>query len=257
MVYPPGQGKSGEYLMQLWRRYLEQFAEHEGDVEAQIVVASYHAAEVFGFLSLALDRDGRRKDLIADRVEQFAEASRRAEGFGNCLVNATFSFYNHMNTLCHQFSDGNDSAEKLIQGVDEQVHARVRQASQIERSALALRAAFPLLGVMTLILGQGTKATSAIRQVEERFAAGSGRAGSEWEHLLNALYRTVEMMQLFVTLSDAELKNQAQQIATLFKEEDQTPDLKLKLRNGFCRLFELGHLLTNHLDETILSLDDR
>jgi hypothetical protein len=251
MVFPPGQGKSGEYLMQLWRGYLEQSAEHEGDVERQIVVAAYHAAEVFGFLSLSLDRDQRHRALIEERLEHFREGSRKARGFGNCLVNATFALYNHMNTLSHQFSAGNASAEKLILGVDEQVRARVQQASQIERSALALRAAFPLLGLMTVVLGEGTKATSAIRQVEERFAAGSSRAGTETDHLLNALYRLVEMMQILVSLSDSELKDQVQQIAEAFKEDDQTPNLQLKLRNGFCRLFELGHLLTTHLDEII------
>jgi len=251
MVYPPGQGKSGEYLMQLWRRYLEQLAEREGDVEAQIVVGSYHAAEIFGFLSVSLDRDKRFRSLISERLDFFREGSRNAQGFGDCLVNATFTLYNHMNTLCHQFSHGNASAEGLIEGIDEQVHARVKQASQVERSAAALRAAFPLLGLMTLYLREGPQAATAIRQVEERFVAGSRRAGTEWEHLLNALYRLVEMMQLFVTLSDVELKDQVQQIASLFEEEDQAPDLQLKLRNGFCRLFELGHLLTTHLDEII------
>lgn len=237
--------------MQLWRRYLEQFAEHEGDVEAQIVVASYHAAELFGFLSLSLDRDRRLRSLILERLETFQEGSRKAEIFDDRLVNATFALYNHMNTLCHQFSAGNDSAESLIRGVDEQVRARVQQACQLARSAAALRAAFPLLSLMTLVLGGGSPATDAIRQVEERFAAASGRAGTDVDHLLNALYRLVEMMQLFVTLSDVALKDQVQQIATRFKEEDQTPDLQLKLRNGFCRLFELGHLLTTHLDEII------
>jgi hypothetical protein len=251
MVYPPGQGKSGEYLMRLWRRYLELFAEREGNVEAQIVVASYHVAELFGFLSLSLDRDGKLRNLIMERQEYFREGSRRAEGFNECLVNATFALYNHMNTLCHQFSAGNDSAESLIQGIDEQVRSRMQQARQLERAAAALRAAFPLLSLMTLVLGEGTSATVAIRQVEGRFAAGSGRAGTDEDHLLNALYRLVEMMQIFVALSDFELKDQVQQIASVFKEEDQAPDLQLKLRNGFSRLFELGHLVTTHLDEII------
>jgi hypothetical protein len=237
--------------MQVWRRHLEQFAERDGDAEAQIVTASYDAAELFGFLSLSLDRGRRLRGLIEERLEHFREGARRAEGFGNCLVNATFAIYNHINTLSHQFAAGNPSAESLIQGIDEQVRARVLQASQIERSAAALRAAFPLLSLMTLVLGEGTQAMPAIRQVKERFAAGSSRAGTEVEHLLNALYRLVEMMQLFVTLSDAELRDQAQQIASLFQEEDRTPDLQLKLRNGFCRLFELGHLLATHLDEII------
>jgi hypothetical protein len=28
-------------------------------------------------------------------------------------------------------------------------------------------------------------------------------------------------------------------------------DPMLKVRNGFCRLFELGHLVTTHLDEIL------
>jgi hypothetical protein len=251
MVFPPGQGKSGEYLMRLWRRYLEQLAENEGDVERQIIIGSYHAAEIFGFLSLSLDRKQRYQALILARLEHFRAGSLRAEDFGDCLVTATFSLYNHINTLCHQFSTGNASAESLIHRIDEQVHSRVQQATQMERSAAAMEATFPLLSLMTLILGEGTAATEVIRQVEERFGAASARASNEGEHLLNALYRLVEMMQLFVTLSDAELKDQVSQIASLFADDDQTPNLQLKLRNGFCRLFELGHLLTTHLDEII------
>ncbi len=251
MVYPPGQGKSGEYLMRLWRRYLEQFAEKEGDLEAQIVIGSYHAAEVFGFLSQSLDRSGKFGPLISERLEYFREGAQRAKVFDDRLVTATFTLYNHMNTLCHQFACGNASAEDLIGGVDEQVHERVRQSNPVERSAAALRAAFPLLSLMTLCLREGKDAAAAVRKVEERFAAGSNRAETDWEQLLNALYRMVEMMQLFVALSDVELKDQVQQIAARFEEEDQTTNLQLKLRNGFCRLFELGHLLTTHLDEII------
>ena len=46
MIYPPGQGQFGQYLMQLWRDYLEQYADREGDVEGQAIVAAYHAVEV-------------------------------------------------------------------------------------------------------------------------------------------------------------------------------------------------------------------
>ncbi len=251
MVYPPGQGKSGEYLMTLWRSYLEQLAERDGDAQAQIIVASYHAAELFGFLSQSLDGGRKLRGLIDTRLEHFREGKRKAVGFDDCLVNATFAIYNHMNTLCRQFSAGNESAESLIRSVDSHVHDQVREALQLERSATALRAAFPLLSLITLVLGEGTPATAAIRQLEERFAAASGRASTAMDHLLNALYRLVEMMQLLVILSDVELKGQVGQIATVFKDEDQTPDLQLKLRNGFCRLFELGHLLTTHLDAII------
>jgi len=64
MVYPPGQGKSGDYLMQLWRDYLEQYAESEGDVNRQIIIGSYHAVEVFASLSMTFDREGRYRELI-------------------------------------------------------------------------------------------------------------------------------------------------------------------------------------------------
>jgi hypothetical protein len=251
MVYPPGQGKSGEYLMNLWRGYLEQSAESDGNVQAQIIVAAYHAAELFGFLSLSLDREQKIRTLIQARLDLYREGAHRAQSFDDSLVNASFTIYNHMNTLCRQFSSGNDSAENLINSVDEYVHSRVQEAGQIDRSAAALRATFPLLSMITLVLGEGTPATDAIRQIEERFATASGCAGTAVDHLLNALYRMVEMMQLWVMLSDTELRDQVQQIATVFKEEDQTPDLQLKLRNGFSRLFELGHLLATHLDEIL------
>jgi len=251
MVYPPGQGRSGEMLKRLWRQYLEQSAANDGDVEAQIVVGAYHSAEIFGFLSLSLDRERRFRKLIDQRMEFFREGVRRAREFGDRLVTASFTLYNHLNTLCHQFSGGHPSAKDLMQGIDEQVRDRIQQDSQIARSAEALRACFPLLGLMTLYLRDDAKAAAAVRRVEERFAAGSGKAVTEWDHMLNALYRLVEMMQLFVALSDSELNDQAQQIATQFQEDDRTPDLQLKLRNGFCRLFELGHLITTHLDATI------
>jgi hypothetical protein len=251
MVYPPGQGKSGEYLMELWRGYLEQSAESDGNVQSQIIVAAYHAAELFGFLSLSLDREQKLRSLIQARLDLYREGAHRAQSFDDSLVNATFAIYNHMNTLCRQFSSGSDSAENLINSVDEFVHSRIQAAGQQDRSAAALRAAFPLLSMITLVLGEGTAATSVVRQIEERFAAASSLAGTAVDHLLNALYRMVEMMQLWVILSDPELKDQVQQIAAAFKEEDQTPDLQLKLRNGFSRLFELGHLLTVHLDEIL------
>ena len=251
MVYPPGQGKSGEYLMDLWRRYLEQLAGKDGDPASQIVTASYHAAELLGFLSLSLDRNRKYRSLILERIECFHKFSAKAGSFEDCLVNASFAIYNHMNTLCHQFTGGNTSAAELVRSVDEQVRTVVQRASQVERATAALRAAFPLLSMMALVLVQGTPATAAIRKVEERFAAGSGRSASDRDHLLNALYRLVEMMQLLVGLSDPELKDQVQQIADVFKEEDQTSDHLSKIRNGFCRLFELSHLLATHLDEVL------
>jgi len=248
MVYPPGQGESGQYLMELWRRYLEQYAEQEGDVEGQIVVGSYYAAEIFGSLSKMLDRGGKHRDLIEQRIGYFREGRRRAETFDDRMVNATFSLYNHLNTLSHQFTEGNAQAEDLIRQIDAQVHLQTEAGGQIRRSAAALSASFPLLSLMTLVLTRGQSSASAIRQVEQRFAAGAGRSTSDWETLLNALYRAVEMMQILVLLSDADLRDQVEQMAARFQEEDQSADLRLKLRNGFCRLFELGHLLTTHLD---------
>ena len=38
MAYPPGQGKSGQVLMDLWRKYLEQYAGHDGRIEDQMLV---------------------------------------------------------------------------------------------------------------------------------------------------------------------------------------------------------------------------
>jgi len=247
----PGQGNSEEYLLELWRRHLEQLAENEGDIELQIIVGSYHAAEVLGFLSLSLDRSRKHRDLILARLAHFRAGSLQASEFEDCLVTATFTIYNHMNTLCHQFSAGNSQAKSLIRRVDEQVHERVRDADQMQRSASALQAAFPLLSLMTLMLGEETSAAPVIRQVEERFSAASARAGNAAEHLLNALYRLVEMMQLFVTLSNAGLKDRVSEIAVVFADDDQARNLQMKLRNGFCRLFELGHLLSTHLDEIL------
>ena len=252
MVYPPGQGRSGQYLMQLWRKYLEQYAENDGKVEDQIVVGSYYSAEVFGFLSLTLDREGKFRNLIEQRVRYFSDGSQKARIFGDHLVNATFGIYNHLNTLCRQFGAGSASALDLIEKVDTHVHHRIESANQIERSTAAIRAAFPLLGLMTLVLDRGGLLTPAIRKVEQRFAAGASQSKSDWDHLLNGLYRMVEMMQLFVVLSDADLRAQVDQIASRFEEEDQSADTRLKLRNGFCRLFELTHLLTTHLDEILV-----
>jgi len=68
---------------------------------------------------------------------------------------------------------------------------------------------------------------------------------------LNALYRIVEMMQLLALLTDPELKDQITQIASRFQEEDQSREIPIKMRNGFCRFFELGHLLITHVDAVV------
>lgn len=251
MVYPPGQGKSGPYLMQLWRRYLEQYADHEGSVEEQVVVALYHAAEIFGLLALTLDRGEKYRKVTEQRIGFFEQGSQQARTFGDCLVNGTFSLYNHINTLAHLLTDGSEPAGNLIREVDVQVHSRVESAEQGERAAAALCAAFPLLSLITIASDKKNAVTGAIRQVEQRFIGASAQAVSPQDRLLNGLYRMVEMMQLFAALSDQELLDQALQIAARFQEEDHTRDPILKMRNGFGRLFELGHLVTVHLDEVL------
>jgi hypothetical protein len=171
--------------------------------------------------------------------------------FRDCLINATFSIYNSLNTLSHQFTEGNAEAAALIKKVDEQAHLSTAAAEPVQRSAAALRACFPLLGLITIALDEDQVMTQTIRRIEQRFAAGANAASSEWDHLVNALYRVVEMIQLFLLLTDPDLKDQINQIATRFKEEDQTKELRAKLRNGFCRLFELGHILVAHVDEMV------
>jgi len=251
MIYPPGQGKSGYFLMQLWRDYLEQYADKEGDVDGQTVVAAYHSVEILSALSRNLDRECRYRALMDQRLSYFHEGIERATDFPGRLINATFSIYNSLNTLSHQFTEGNSEASSLIGKVDEQVHLSTESGEPVQQSAAALRACFPLLGLITIALDQDQVMTQTIRHIEQRFAAGAKAAVSEWEHLVNALYRVVEMIQLFALLTDPDLKDQISQIATRFKEEDQARELSLKLRNGFCRLFELGHLLVTHVDEMV------
>ncbi len=237
--------------MQLWRDYIEQYADKEGDVEGQTVVAAYSAVEVFAAFSRMLDRDNQYKSLIDQRLYFFHEGIKRASDFRDCLINATFSIYNSLNTLGHQFTEGNAEASTLIGKTDEQVHQSTESAEPVQRSAAALRACFPLLGLIAIALDQDGLMTDVIRQLEQRFAAGARAAASDWEHLLNALYRVVEMIQVFALLIDPDLKDQINQIATRFKEEDQGRELRPKLRNGFCRLFELGHLLITHVDALV------
>ncbi len=237
--------------MQLWRHYLEEYAENDGNPRRQVVVGAYHADEILGFLSRMLDREGKYKETIDHRIGLFEEGRNRAKDFDDHLVNASFSLYNHLNTLSLQFASGNLAAGQLLQQIDEQVHLKTRPTDQVERSAAALNAAFPLLSLMALVLNQTATTATAIRQVEQRFVAGTTSARTGLERLINALYRIVEMMQIVVSVSDSALKEQVRQIAAHFQDEDQDPDLTLKLRNGFCRLFELGHLLVTHLDEVL------
>jgi hypothetical protein len=248
MIYPPAQGKSGQHLMQLWREYLEQYADKEGDVEGQSVVAAYHTVEILTFLSRTFDKTGRYKEVIDQRLSFFREGSKHAEGFLDCVINATFSIYNSLNVIGHQLTEGNAEAAELIRKVDDQVHKSAESEDAVERSAAALRAGFPLLGLVSIVLDNDQAMINVIRQVEQRFAAGTKSASSNWEQLLNALYRIVELMQVFALLTDPDLKDQINQVATRFQEEDQAKELRFKLRNGFCRFFELGHLLAGQVD---------
>ena len=248
MASPAGTGKSGGYLTALWRRYLEDYAEGNGSAERQIVVGAYHSVEIFGSLSATLDRDGRYHDLIEERIETFREGAKLAASFEDCVLNAAFALYNHLNTLSHEFTSGNSEAEALVRQIDEQVKTRAQSGDAMERAAAALRACFPLLSLITLVKDQSFSVTPAIRMVQQRFAALDARAATSQEQLLNALYRLVEMMQIFVTVSDPELRSEVQPIAARFQKEDMDADLLSKLRNGFCRLFELGHLVASQLD---------
>jgi hypothetical protein len=251
MTYPPGQGRSGEHLMQLWRGYLEQYADNEGDVEAQTVVAANHTVEILTSLSRILDRNNRYRELIDQRLDIFREAGKRAQVFEDRLLNAAFSLYNSLNTLGHQFTEGNIEASSLLQRVDEQVHRSIQSAGSSGRSAAALRACFPLVSLIAITLDQKQAMTNAIRHVERRFASGAEAAGSDWEHAWNALYRIVEMMQILTVMTDTGLTDQIHQIASRFQEEDRNQELRVKLRNGFCRFFELSHLLATQVDAMV------
>ena len=251
MVYPPGQGKSGNFLMNLWRKYLEEYADRDGDVEGQIVTGANSTVEILTSLCRTLDGRDRYKDVIDQRIAIFEEGTRQAAVFEDRLLNATFSIYNSLNTLSHQFAEGNAQALGMIRSVDEQAQQSIKSGTQIGRSAAALRACFALVGLMTIALDEQQAMTQAIRQLEQRFSSGAQAAATEWEHLLNALYRIVEMMQLLALLTDPALKDRIEQIASRFQEEDQVREIPLKMRNGFCRFFELGHLIITHVDAAV------
>jgi hypothetical protein len=251
MIYPPGQGKSGQHFMALWRAYLEQYAEKEGNAEDQAIAGANYTVEVLVSFSRKLDRENRYKQLIDQRYSIFREASEQAETFADCLLNATFSIYNCLNTLSHQFTEGSETASALIAKVDEQAHLSAEFGNQIDKAAAALCASFALLSLLAITIDQDQPMTHAIRQVEQRFASAAKVVSTDLELLLNALYRMVEMMQIVALSTDPELRNQIDQIATRFQEEDQEKELPKKLRNGFCRFFELAHLMITHVDEMI------
>jgi hypothetical protein len=251
MIYPPGQGKSGQYLMSLWRDYLERYADQEGDAESQSITGAYYSVEVLTAFSRTLDRNDRYKELIDQRYSIFREGSKQAESFPDCLLNATFSIYNCLNTLSHQLTEGNESAVSLIHKVDEQVRRGAESGMQLDRSSAALRASFALISLIAITVNQSPPVTRSIQQVEQRFASAAKAAVSDWDRLLNPLYRIVEMMQILALLSDPELADQINQIASRFKEEDQEKGIPQKTRNGFCRLFELAHLMITRVDSIV------
>jgi hypothetical protein len=251
MIYPPGQGKSGNYLMKLWREYLEQYADQEGNVEKQIITGANFSVEILTALSRTLDGKKRYRNLIDQRTALFQEGTRQAGIFEHRLLNATFSIYNGLNTLAHQFSEGNPEAADMIKSIDEQAHLSIKSGTHADRSAAAMRAGFALLALMTIALDEQRAMTRAIRKLEQRFAGGERAAASDWDHLLNALYRSVEMMQLLALLTDPDLGDRITQIASRFQEEDQTKAIPMKMRNGFCRFFELGHLLITQVDAMV------
>jgi hypothetical protein len=251
MIYPPGQGKSGQRLMTLWRNYLEQYADKDGNAESQTIVGAYKSVEILDQFSRIIDRENRYKPLIDQRYSLFEEASKQADSFPDCLLNASFAIYNGLNTLSHQFTDGNASAAALIRKVDEQVRLSVESGRQIDRSAAAVRASFALIGLIAITLDQDQLMTGAIRHVEQRYSSAASAASSNWEHLVNALYRVVETMQILALLTEPDLKDQINQIASRFQEEDREKNPTLKLRNGFCRFFEFGHLVTTQVDSML------
>jgi hypothetical protein len=248
MTYLSEEGKSGLYLTELRDNYLAQYSAKEGDVEAQIIIAAYNSVHVLTALAKILDRDSRYSEMIDQRSLIFNEAGKQARIYTDCLLCAAFSIYNTMNTLCHQLTEGNEQSARLIQTIDEQVHQSINSTEPLARPAAALRACFPLLGLITIASDEQQLMTDAIRHVEQRYSAGAKAARSDADHLVNALYRLVEMLQIFSLLTDADLKDQIDQIATTFKDEDLPKDLPLKIRNGFCRLFEFGHLLASQIN---------
>ncbi len=251
MTYRPGQENSGSRLTELWRQYLEEYADREGDPEGQIIAGANSAVEILVALSQTLNHDNLYDDLIDQRLALYEEGKRQASVFADRLLNATFSIYNSLNTLAHQFAKGNTEAVALIKSVDEQAHLSIASGTQVDRSAAAMRASFALLGLMTIAADEHQAMTVAIRKLEQRFGDGARACTSDWDHLLNALYRAVEMLQLFTLITDSALKDQVAQTASRFQEEDQNRDILLKMRNGFCRLFELGYILVTRVDALV------
>jgi hypothetical protein len=182
--------------MALWRRYLEEFAEAEPDVEAQVVVAAYHTVEVFGALGLLLDRERHLRPLIEARNGYFRKGVERAATFDEKLMVAAYGLYNHLNTLARQFAGSGRQGLEFVEAVEKSVEAALELSAPSARASAALRAAFPLLGFMTLMLDPEKRLIEAIRKVEQRFAAGDGKAAGDWDHLLNALYRLVDAAAL-------------------------------------------------------------
>jgi len=251
MRVPQSHEESGEDLLRLWRQYLQDYAEAEGNLEQQIIDGAYRSAEVLAVLSRKMDRNGRWAGVINQRNGYFEEGGRRAQVFEDRLITATFTLYNHFNTLAHEFTEENVEAGNLISQIDAGVQERMEGAAPVERCAAAMEASFPLLVLMTLALDPMEEMTGAVRELEVRFSSSLGRTSSPSERLVNALYRVVEILQLFTVASESELRDPAGEIAARFQEEDRSPELGHKLRNGFCRLFELSHLAATQLNNVL------
>jgi hypothetical protein len=250
MTYPPGQGKSGSYLMALWRQYLERCAESADHPHGLALAGAYHASAIFAFLLQRLSCGPDPAPGVIGGI-RLPDYNLRADKLDEHLADASIRLYANVSALGEKFAAGNPDAQSLIQQIRAEAQERLKSESMIEKAGLALRASFPILSLVTLVIDEKGSAGDVIRLVENRFLSGAEKAVSTHEQIWNALYRMVEMMQILVTLSDAELKNQVQQITARFEEEDQAGDPLKKVGNGFCRLFELGHLLTTHLDEIL------
>ncbi len=244
MTHPPARHDPSLPLMEIWRRYLEQYADHEEDAAAQALVAAHHAFEILTALARILDPRERYRALIDRRAAIFAQGRLEARTHPDRMLNAAFSLYNALNTLGHQLTGEDPEARGLIAAVDARVRAEVESAEPDGRVAAALGACFPLLGLVTIAADGAGELTDPIRHVERRFAEGMRAARSDRERLLGALYRMVEMTQLLALATEPGLRDRIDQVATRFREEDRAADPALKERNGFCRFFELCHILT-------------
>ncbi len=248
MTDPTGRGPSGGSLEALGRAYLEAYAKREGDVRGQILLGADGAAGVLSILARTLGGAPACGDLVDERIGRLEQGRRGARSFEDRLANASCAIYNSLDALGRLYAEGNEPAADLIRNAGSQARAGGTAAA---RSAAAMRAAFALLGLVTIAADDRQSMTGTIRKLERRFADADLACASDWDHLLNALYRSVEMMQLFALVTGPELAGRIAPVAARFQQEDGQGAILLKMRNGFCRLFELGHLLAAHADASV------